>query len=217
VAARLLVGLAIPTALYYTLRALGVSIYASLVVSTLVSAAPGLWSLVRHRRFDGLSVYFSAMMLGGLGVTLLPGSTRFLLAREAVMTGVTGIWFLVSIGVAKPLAYQFTRPLMEGRLRWPDDWDGLWLRSSRFRRMWRVSSALFGLSLLADATVRVVLAYTVDPDRVPALGLALYVGTALLVNVVVNVYYVLCRVHDPRSPLRRGDAVEPVPAGGTAG
>jgi hypothetical protein len=35
------------------------------VVSTLLSAVPALYSLVRHRRVDGLSTYFTAMMLGG--------------------------------------------------------------------------------------------------------------------------------------------------------
>jgi hypothetical protein len=204
--ARVAVGLAVPTALYYLLRALGTSVYLALVVSTLLSAVPALYSLVRHRRVDGLSTYFTAMMLGGLGVAVLPGSTRFLLAREALMTGVTGVWFLVSVRARRPLAYSFTRPLLEGRFRWPDRWDELWAASPRFRRMWRVSSLVFGVGILTDAVARVLIAYTVRPDLVPALGLALYVLTMVVLNVVVNVYYVLCRVQDPRSPLRRGSA-----------
>ncbi len=75
--------------------------------------------------------------------------------------------------------------------------------------MWRNSSLLFGVGLLTDAGVRVVLAYTVRPDLVPALALGLYVATMVILNVVVNVYYVICRVHDPRSQLRRGDPVTP--------
>ena len=199
-------GLALPSVTFYLLRLGGVGLYASLVASTLVSAVPALVDLVRGRRPSGLSTYVTAMTLGGLVVTLVPGSTRFLLARESIMTGVTGVWFLASTRGSRPLAYLFTRPLVEGRFRWPDHWDQLWEVSPRFARMWRVSSVLFGVGLLLDAALRVVLAYTVSPDLVPALGLALYVVTLVVLNVVVNVYYLRCGVHDPRSPLRRGDA-----------
>lgn len=205
-ALRIGVGLLVPSAVYYLARALGSSIYLALVVSTVLSALPALVALVRRRQVDGLSLYFTVMTLGSLLVALVPGSTRFLLAREAVITGVTGIWFLVSTRRGHPLAYQLTRPLLESRLRWPDRWDGLWLRSPLFRRMWRNSSRIFGTGLLLDAALRVVLAYTMPPDLVPALGLGLYVVTMVVVNLVVNVYYVRCRVHDPRSPLRRGSA-----------
>lgn len=201
---RIAIGLAVPAVTYYVLRAFGASVYLALVISTVLSALPGTYSLIRHRRVDGISTYFTAMLLGGLVVSLIPGSTRFLLAREAVMTGVTGVWFLVSIGRGRPLSFLFTRPLLEGRFRWPGEWEELWPRSPLFRRMWRVSSVLFGIGLLLDAGLRVLMAYTLRPDLVPALGLGLYVATMLVLNVVVNVYYVRCRIHDPRAPIRTG-------------
>lgn len=199
---RITIGLAVPAVLYYGLRALDVSIYLALVLSAVVSALPGLHSLVRHRRVDGISTFFTVMMLGGLVVTLIPGSTRFLLAREAVMTAVTGLWFLLSTRHGRPLAYVFTKPLLEGRLRWPGQWEQLWAESPQFRRMWRVSSVLFGLGLLLDAALRVLMACTLRPDVVPALGLGLYAVTMVVLNAVVNVYYVRCRIHDPRAPIR---------------
>jgi hypothetical protein len=74
---------------------------------------------------------------------------------------------------------------------------------------------IWGVGLLADAVGRVVLACTVEPDLVPALGLALYVVTVVVLNLVVTGYHVRCRVHDPRSPIRRGDGAvqEAGPAG----
>lgn len=96
--------------------------------------------MVRHRRVDGVSLYFTVMTLGALVVALVPGSTRFLLAREAILTAVTGVWFVVSTRGSRPLAYAFTGPPLEGRFRWPTDWGALWSVSPRFRRMWRISS-----------------------------------------------------------------------------
>ncbi len=165
--ARVAVGLAVPTVAYYALRGLGVGVHPALVASAAVSALPAVVSLARHRRVHGLSTYVTVMTLGALAVSLLPGSTRFLLAREAVVTGVTGIWFLAGLWARRPLVYLVSRPLLEGRLRWPPDWEALWAASPRFRRMWRTSSVLWGSALLADAGLRVLLAYTVSPDHVP--------------------------------------------------
>ncbi|WP_147263164.1 VC0807 family protein [Geodermatophilus sp. TF02-6] len=207
------VGFAVPTLAFYVLRWSGVGVYPALVASALVSALPALVSLVRDRRVDGFSAYVTAMTLGALVVSLLPGDTRFLLAREAVLTGVTGVWFLAGVRTRRPLVYLLSRPLLEGRLHWPADWERLWAASPRFRRMWRTAGVLWGIGLLADAAVRVLLAYTVPPDRVPVLGTALYAVTLVVLNAVTHAYYAVCGVHDPRSPLRRAedDAVHPLP------
>jgi hypothetical protein len=205
VAARAAVGLAVPSALYYLLRGAGQSVYLSLVVSTLLSALPNLYALVRRRPANRLSSYFTAMTLAGLVITLIPGDTRFLLAKESIMVAVTGLAFLATLRSHRPLVYRLSRPLVEGRLHWPGDWEALWESSSRFRRMWRVSSVIWGLGLLADAATRVVFAYTVRPDLVPALGLGLYLVSLVGLNVIVSAYYVVAGVYDPRSPLRQGD------------
>ncbi len=210
-AVRVAVAFGAPTAAYYLLRAAGVGVYLSLVASAVVSAVPGLVTLARERRVDGLSTYFTAMVLGALVISLLPGGMRFLLAKEAVLTGVTGIWFLASTTRGRPLAYLLSRPILEGRFRWPADWDGLWAASPRFRRMWRVSSVMYGVGTLLDAVLRVVFAYTLPPDAVPALGTALVVVTTVVLMVVTNTYYVICRVQDPRSPMRNSTAAIAVP------
>lgn len=203
-ALRIVLDFALPTVLYYVLRAFGTSIYLALLGGALISAATMAVSLARTRRVDGMAAYMATMMLGGVAVALVTGSTRFLLAREALLTGVTGMWFLVSVRGAQPLAYLFSRPLLEGRLRWPGSWDALWERSPGFRRLWRVSSVLYGIGTLLDAALRVVMAYTLAPDVVPALGSALYGATSFVLIVVTNIYYVRSGVFDHGSAIYRG-------------
>lgn len=201
----------VPMGLYYALRAVGMGLYLTLLISAALPAAAALARLVRSRRVDGLAVYTVAMMLLSTGVSLIAGSPRFMLAREAWLTGVTGLSFLASAWTARPLAYLYTRPLLERR-RWagniPYDWDDLWARLPRFRRLWRVGSVLWGIALLADAALRAVMSYTLPVDAVPALGAALYVVTLLVLIVITNVYYVASGLYDRRSrlyaPLRRG-------------
>jgi len=202
---RVVAGLLLPLAIYYGLRAADVSVYLALLISALVSAVPTLVGLVRRRRVNGLSAYFTVMVVGSVAVSLVAGSTELLLAKEAVLTGVTGVWFLVSVRRGRPLAYAFSKPLLEGRLRWPNNFERLWATSSRWRRMWRVSSVLFGIGTIADAVLRVVFAYTLPPDAVPALATGLYAATTVLLIASTNIYYLRCGVHNRSSALYEGD------------
>jgi hypothetical protein len=204
---RVAVSLGAPLAASYVLRWAGVGVYLSLLISTLLSVIPGAVTFVRERRMDGLSAYMTAMLVGSVVIALLSGSTRFLLAKEAILTGVTGIWFIASIAARRPLVYLFTRPLLEGRFGWPSSWDTLWERHPRFRRMWRVSSVAWGVGLIGDAVLRVVMAYTLPPDSVPALGTALYAATTVVLILGNNIYYLASRVGNPYSKLYQSSTV----------
>ena len=202
---RMVVDFGLPVAAYYGLRAGGVHIFAALLISAGVSAATAAVSLIRHRRLDGMAIYMAVIMLGGVAVSLISGSTQFLLAREALLTGVTGLWFIASVRGRRPLAYLFSQPLLEGRFRWPHDWDALWARSPRFRRMWRVSSLLWGIGTLVDSVLRIVMAYTLPSDLVPALGTVLYAGTSVVLIAVTSIYYAASGIYNPTSPLYPGN------------
>ncbi|MET3807877.1 hypothetical protein ABIB25_004904 [Nakamurella sp. UYEF19] len=206
-ALRMVVDFGLPVAVYYGLRALGMTVFTALLVSAGVSAVTAAVPLIHHRRLDGMALYMAVVMLGGVAVSLVSGSTRFLLAREALVTGVTGLWFIASLRGRRPLAYLFSQPLLEGRLRWPRDWDGLWVRSPRFRRMWRVSSLLWGIGTLLDAALRVIMAYTLPSDLVPALGTALYAGTSVVLIAVTSIYYAASGIYDPTSLLYPPDEI----------
>ena len=79
--------------------------------------------------------------------------------------------------------------------------------------MWKVSSVMYGVGTLLDAVLRVVFAYTLPPDVVPGLGTALVAVTTIVLMVMTNVYYVICRVQDPRAPMRNPPGTVAVPGG----
>jgi hypothetical protein len=188
---RPLLGILGSTALYYLMRHFGVSVYAALVVGAVVSLVPACVSMLRGKRPSGLEAFFTVLLFASFVISLLPGDEQFLLAKDALVTGGVGFWFLASLWWAeRPLAYQFARPMVEGRLGWPRDWEGLWAREPWFRRMWRTSSTLWAVGMLLDALARVVMAYTLPADAVPGLNLAMYVATVLVLNVVTTTVYV---------------------------
>lgn len=200
----LVAGLLGSTALFYLLRGGGLSLQAALVVTATVSALPTLVRLARGHRPHGLEAFFTALLMAAVAVALVPGSERFLLAKESVLTGATGAWFLLSVRADRPLAYQLSRPLAEGRLGWPRDWEQLWAASPQFRRMWRRSSIAWGVATLTDATARVVLVLTLTPEAVPALSLALVLATVVVLNVATTAYYARCGAFDRGGPFHAG-------------
>lgn len=183
-----------PTALLYALLWRGSSLYVALLASASVSAVSALVSYRRGMGNQRFAPYMLALTLAGFGVALVTGSDRFLLAKESLLTALVACWFLGSIWTERPLTYQFTRPLLEGRWgrRWGlhgPSWELLWEREPRFRHIWRVSSVLWAVALLIDAVVRVVMAYTLPVHAVPALQTGLLIVTTLLMQVVTHVYY----------------------------
>jgi hypothetical protein len=192
----------VPLALYYGLRALGMSVYAAQLASAVIPAVTALHGLIRKRQADGLALYMTTMLLLSLAVSLISGSVRFLLAREAWLTGVTGLWFIASIWTDHPLAYLYSRPMLE-RTTGPAgfSWDDLWEQLPRFRRIWRVSSTVWGVGLLADSGLRALMAYTLPVDEVPALGTALYVATSIVLILIANIYYLAMGLYHPGSRL----------------
>lgn len=186
--------LAAPIALYYGLRAAGVGIYPALIVGAMMPALGVVIKLIRRERLDFLGLYMMTMLLLGAGVTLLTGSPRFLLAKDGWLTGMSGVWMLLSVRSQRPLTFLFARPLLESvavKMVGSADasWDTLWERVSRFRHIWHLATIIWGLALLVDAALRIVMAYTLPLDLVPGLGGALWPVTFVVLQVITNVYF----------------------------
>ena len=189
-AVTIVVGLIGPLILYYVLRAVGLSVFSALLVGALVPVVGLVAGLVRGRRPDAVSMFWSILVLAALGVSLLGGGVRFLLARDALVTGLVGIWFLVSAWTSRPLALVLSRPILEMIHRYPPGrWEQLWRDEPRFRTIWRRAGIVFGVGCVADAVVRVVMAYTLPVDLVPALSTALYLVTSVVALIAVNIHY----------------------------
>ncbi|GAA3207834.1 VC0807 family protein [Nonomuraea helvata] len=199
------VDIGLPIGLYYVLRALGTGYQTALLISSLIPGMSVVSDLVRRRRPDRLGMFMTAMMLTSALVSLLVHDTRFLLAKDGWFMAVAGVWFLAGARGERPLAFVFTRFLLEGRVG-PDreSWDVLWERLPAFRRIWRVVTVIYGTGLLVDAAVRVVMAYTLPVDVVPGLSGVQYGVWLALMQVVVNVYLVPTGLYNRYSQLYAG-------------
>jgi hypothetical protein len=106
--------IAAPIALYYGLRAAGLSSLAALAIGAVIPAASAAWVLARKRRANMVALLVLGTMVASLIISVISDSPRFLLAKDGLLTSVWGIWFLVSLRARRPAAFLFARPLLEG-------------------------------------------------------------------------------------------------------
>lgn len=124
------------------------------------SAPPIAWSLIefaRHRRLDALSVLVVAGIVLSLLAMLGGGGVRLLQLREKLVTGVIGLVFLGSALIGKPLIYELARATMRRKSESEAQaFEALQVYAA-FRRTMMVMTLVWGLGLIADVGVAVVL------------------------------------------------------------
>jgi hypothetical protein len=189
----LILDIGAPIGLYYGLHGAGVSNLVALGAGAVVPAVGVIVQLITRRRLDGVGGVVVVSVLATIILSLITDDARFLLAREGFITAMWGLWFLATLRARfarRPAAFALARPLMEGRRAFgTGSWDGLWDTDPAFRRIWRVSTVMWGVGLLVDAALRVLMSYTLPVAVVPGLGGALWPVTFIVLQVVTNVYY----------------------------
>jgi len=179
-----------PIGVYYLLHGLGVGNLAALGAGAVLPALSAAYTLGVKRRADGVALFVLATILASILVSVVARDPRFLLAKDGMITGLWGLWFLASLRASRPAGFVFARPLMEGRKMFAvADWDALWQAEPAFRRIWRVTTVLWGIGFLADAAARVVMSYTLPVAVVPGLGGLLWPVTFVVLQVVTIVYH----------------------------
>jgi hypothetical protein len=180
----------LPVGLYYLLRAWGAGEITALLLSGSAPALHTLHSAIRHRRLDAIGVFTLALLVVSAVASLLTSDPRIALARNGLFTALAGVWLLVTLFTGRPFTYQALRTLLPGKTT---TLEQLWASDASFRRVWRGLTVLWGVGLLCDALLRLLMAYTLPVDSVPALDGALYAVSWILLQVITQVVLVRTR------------------------
>jgi hypothetical protein len=184
----------VPMALFYGLRAAGVSQWWALMASALVAAPYVVWTVVRKRRVDLVALVTLSVLVLSVVLGLLSDDPRTLVIREgwtAALGGLFGAWMLVTVVVGRPAQLTLGRTIAEvkrgaeGAAAWAARWD----TDVRFRRGLRIDTAVWGAVLLANAVVHIVLVYTLPIDLISLVTTVVwFAGMACL--VAWHVWYI---------------------------
>ncbi|KAA8884914.1 hypothetical protein F3087_31600 [Nocardia colli] len=168
----------------------------SMVAGTVVAGLIVLGDLARTRLrgnrthpIDRFAVLVLAEVVAGIVLTSISGDARFVLARSSLYIAVAGIVILASTWTDHPFMRDALKPVAaKGDPLRADGFDRTWLKSARFRTIYRFVTATLGVVLLVDAILRVVVVYSYSADEagesslVSGLPLIVLVGLWLFVN-----------------------------------
>jgi hypothetical protein len=172
----------VPMALFYGLRAAGVSQWWALMAGVLVAAPYVLWTIARSRRIDLVALVTLSVLVLSVVLGLLSDDPRTLAIREgwtAALGGLFGAWMLVTVFLGKPAQLTLGRTIAEIKrgAEGADAWAARWDTDARFRRGMRINTAAWGAVLLASAVVHVVLVYALPIDLISAVTTMVWFAT----------------------------------------
>ncbi|HZX01484.1 VC0807 family protein, partial [Kribbella sp.] len=176
----LVVDIAIPLALFYGLKALGVSDLTALLAGVIPGLISSAVSLVRTQRTDLVGMAVVVSMVASTIVAVVGGDARLLLVRNAWISlpfaGIT-LW---SLRHPQPLTYVVTRAMFAPRAALMDE---LWETDERFRHAWKWITVWWGIATIVDGIVRIVVSYTLPISVVPATDPVITVATIVALQV----------------------------------
>lgn len=181
----LAVNVAAPIAVFYLLRAVGAGQWWALLAAGVPPVVNAVRTVVTRRRIDVLAVFTLSILVLSVAVSFVTGSPRFLLAKDGWLTGVAGAWMLGTLA-GTPFLFQVIRSLTTGSSR--EKAETAWRDSPTYRHLLRVSTSFWGVGLVLDAGVRVLLAYTLPVDRVPLIGGLQYIALFVVLEGGTRLY-----------------------------
>lgn len=197
----------LPVVTYYAFHLAGFGDFAALLAATLVAASRVLLVAVRDRALNAFGMLMVIVFGLGLALAFLSGDPRFLLVKDSITTAVVGMTFLVMAFLGQPLTLAASRTAMP---RERADELAEQYRTVPEARHWHLkASTVWGIGLLTEAAVRVVLIYLLPVDVMVAVSAALMITTFAVL--------ILWTVSDIRRQQARRASHAPPPADDAAG
>lgn len=158
-----------PLAAYNLIRSAGLSAVTALVLSGVFPAAGLAARAIIHRRVDAVGAVVLAGILAGTVVGLITHNARLVLLEGSVPTAVFGLACLGSLRARRPLMFSIALEFNGPDTAKGQEFTSLW-RHHEFRRLFRVITAVWGVSFLVEAALRVVIVYNTSTST--ALGVS---------------------------------------------
>jgi hypothetical protein len=189
--APLLIDVVAPIVVYFALHALGVGDLLALTAGGLVAGANAIVTTVRRRRLDGVGLLVVLEIALSIVLLVTVRDPRILLIRPVFFAALGGLFALATCVVGRPLVYQTSRPLAtRGDPVRAEAYALAWERSPEFRRVERLITAAWGVALLAEAILRVLIVFRFGPDQI---------GQSLLASQLPGIVLIVAAVAVTRS------------------
>ncbi|MFE0025689.1 VC0807 family protein [Amycolatopsis sp. NPDC059021] len=163
-----LLDLVVPIGGYFLLhQGFGLSAFWSLTIAGAATGVTALAGTIRRRRLDALGALIFLEMALSAVLLFVTDDPRVVLAKPAFYLAAAAVFALVTCFVGKPLVYESGKPFAtKGDPAMLAAYERSWTVSHRFRRAMRGVTAFWAAAFAADAVLRVVVVYSLPPERV---------------------------------------------------
>ena len=199
----LLLDLAVPLGSYYVLRGAGVGLVASLALSSVLPTVRTVAGLVRDRTVNGLAALIVAVNVVSIAISFWSGDPRIMMAKDGAVTSTIGIAILLSAFGSRPLMTAGMRPfIVKGSAAKSEAFDRLLAASARFRRLERMFSLVWGITLIVDCVLRICGAFALP------VGTMVWLSTVLTVASIAAGMFVGCAFSVPMENMVKLEAAK---------
>jgi len=170
-----------------------------LLIASLAPLLGNIYSLIRNRRLDFLGILVLLGIAFSIITTLVTGDQKLLLIRESFVTGGYGLACFVSlVFFPRPLMFVLMRHFITGndpeRIR---SFNARW-NSPAFRRFQRIVTLVWGIGLVGEFIIRLVMIYTLSVAQVLAIS--------PIILTAITVLLILWTIRYGRQNVRPGGA-----------
>ncbi len=176
----LFVNVVLPLTVVQILTHRDVPLLSALAISAIFPVAWSILEAVKKRKLDLIAAISLLFIIGGILASLFTHDSRLALAKESFGTGLLGAVCLGSLLAPRPLMFYFGREYATaGDPTRQAEWDQLW-QAAPFRSAQRTLTVVWGVTWLAEASIRFIMAYTLAPSLTLLLSPLLALATTIV-------------------------------------
>jgi len=155
-----------PFLAYWIVQRFGGHAFWGLTAGGLAVGVSTAVNTVRRKGLDAVGMLVILEIAASIVLLLVVHDPRLMLVRPSFYTGLAAIYLGFTALVGRPLSFAGAKPMAaKGGPARLAAYERAWERSSQFRRAHRMVTLGFGVALLADSILRVVIVYRFPLDR----------------------------------------------------
>jgi len=171
--------------------------FTALSAAALFPLGLSILDLSRTRTLDPVAVLSLTSIVFSMIAVALGGSTKLLLIRESLFTGVFGFACLVSLALPRPVMFYFGRHFTARDPASIAEFNAGWQREE-FRRVARVITVVWGVTSMGEFLLRVAMVYTMPAALVLVVSPIVLGGLLIATIVWTFAYLQRMRARRPR-------------------
>jgi hypothetical protein len=174
-----------PFLAYLVAQQFGARTILALTVGGLIAAASTAVNTIRRKGLDRIGMLVILEIVVSIVMLLVVHDARLLLIRPSFYTAVAAVYLIYTVFVGRPLSYDGARPMAtQGDPVRMEAYEKMWDQSAEFRRTHRLVTFGFGLALMVDSILRIIIVYRLPIERSAWLSNVPHAATILLIVAV---------------------------------